>query len=66
MESGEDVPAGWKAEKVVAGMAGPLQALRELLLWPLLYAEEAKTLGLLVIFLLLRPLFCCWALASMV
>lgn len=39
------------AESVVAGMAAPLQALRELLLWPIMYAKEAKSLGLRVRFL---------------
>ncbi|MCO5601804.1 hypothetical protein L7F22_055929 [Adiantum nelumboides] len=35
-----------KAEQVVAGLEKPLQALRELLQWPFLYAEEAAILGL--------------------
>ncbi|BBN06363.1 hypothetical protein MPTK1_3g20500 [Marchantia polymorpha subsp. ruderalis] len=35
-----------RAEDVVAGMAGPLEALRELVLWPLLYSQEAACLGL--------------------
>jgi hypothetical protein len=37
------------AESVVAGMAAPLQALRELLLWPVMYAKEAALLGLRVL-----------------
>lgn len=37
-----------RAEDVVAGMAGPLEALRELVLWPLLYSQEAACLGLKV------------------
>jgi hypothetical protein len=37
------------AESVVAGMAAPLQALRELLLWPVMYAKEAASLGLRVL-----------------
>jgi hypothetical protein len=41
--------AGINAESVVAGMAAPLQALRELLLWPVMYAKEAASLGLRVL-----------------
>lgn len=40
--------AGINAESVVAGMAAPLQALRELLLWPVMYSKEAASLGLRV------------------
>ena len=40
--------SGVKAETVVAGMVAPLQALRELVLWPLMYAKEAASLGLRV------------------
>lgn len=36
------------AESAVAGMAAPMQALRELLLWPVMYATEAAFLGLRV------------------
>lgn len=37
---------GFNAESVVAGMVAPLQALRELLLWPVMYSKEAASLGL--------------------
>ena len=40
----EKIP--WKAENVVAGMGAPLQALRELLLWPVMYAKDAQDIGL--------------------
>lgn len=39
---------GFNAESVVAGMVAPLQALRELLLWPVMYSKEAASLGLRV------------------
>lgn len=42
---------GINAESVVAGMVAPLQALRELLLWPVMYATEAASLGLRVLVL---------------
>ncbi|GLJ40488.1 hypothetical protein SUGI_0834770 [Cryptomeria japonica] len=42
--AGDD--AEWKAEEVIAGNHRALQALRELLLWPLLYSKEANILGL--------------------
>ncbi|KAL3693889.1 hypothetical protein R1sor_007540 [Riccia sorocarpa] len=38
--------SGPRAEDFVAGMEAPLQALRELVLWPLLYSQEAASLGL--------------------
>jgi hypothetical protein len=41
--------AAINAESVVAGMAAPLQALRELLLWPVTYAKEAASVGLRVL-----------------
>ncbi|CAM6104838.1 unnamed protein product [Calypogeia fissa] len=36
----------WRAEIAIAGMAAPLQSLRELLIWPFLYAQEAAAMGL--------------------
>ncbi|CAK9227464.1 unnamed protein product [Sphagnum troendelagicum] len=45
-QDGDAAEVVFAAESVVAGMEVPLQALRELLLWPVLYAEEARTLGL--------------------
>jgi hypothetical protein len=47
-QDGDAAEVVFAAESVVAGMEVPLQALRELLLWPVLYAEEARTLGLRV------------------
>ncbi|XP_024987324.1 cell division control protein 48 homolog B isoform X3 [Cynara cardunculus var. scolymus] len=36
----------WKAEEAIAGNAEALQALRELITYPLLYSREARKLGL--------------------
>ncbi|CAH1417050.1 unnamed protein product [Lactuca virosa] len=36
----------WKAEEVIAGNAEALQALRELITYPLLYSRESRQLGL--------------------
>ncbi|KAL4586753.1 hypothetical protein LXL04_011397 [Taraxacum kok-saghyz] len=36
----------WKAEEAIAGNAEALQALRELITYPLLYSKEARQLGL--------------------
>ncbi|XVE85733.1 hypothetical protein DITRI_Ditri17bG0114700 [Diplodiscus trichospermus] len=36
----------WKAEEAIGGNAEALQALRELIVFPLLYSREAKKLGL--------------------
>ena len=44
----ESMASGINAESLVAGMGAPLQALRELLLWPVMYAKEAASLGLRV------------------
>lgn len=49
MYSGETVEEGSvpeRAEQSIAGLNKPLQALRELLLWPFLYSKEAAVLGL--------------------
>lgn len=35
-----------RAEQYVAGLSKPIQALRELLLWPFIYSKEAAVLGL--------------------
>lgn len=39
----------WRAEEAVAGTDEALQALRELIIYPLLYSREAQKLGLKVI-----------------
>lgn len=36
----------WRAERAIAGSSRALQALRELIIYPFLYAEEARKLGL--------------------
>lgn len=38
----------WRAENELAGLSEALQSLRELVLWPTTYAEEAASLGLRV------------------
>ena len=38
----------WKAEEAIGGNAQALQALRELIVFPLLYSREAQKLGLKV------------------
>ncbi|KAL6522965.1 Cell division control protein 48 B [Orobanche hederae] len=45
MESSNDV-GKWKAEEAIAGHAEALQALRELIKYPLLYSHEARKCGL--------------------
>lgn len=49
----------WRAEESIAGNAMALQALRELIIYPLVYSREASILGLKVITLycLSLPLF---------
>nr|GMD25592.1 cell division control protein 48 homolog B [Ipomoea batatas] len=37
---------GWTAEEAIAGNAEALCALRELIMYPLLYSQESKKLGL--------------------
>jgi hypothetical protein len=45
------VPAGgWRAEEAVAGNRTALQALRELVVYPFIYARESRLLGLKVPF----------------
>lgn len=39
----------WRAEEAIAGNAPALEALRELITFPLYYSSEAKKLGLKVI-----------------
>lgn len=49
MESGSGITGGgrrWTAEQAVAGNAEALQALRELIIYPILYSREAQKLGL--------------------
>lgn len=38
----------WKAEEAIGGNAQALQALRELIVFPVLYSREARKLGLKV------------------
>ncbi|XP_042056975.1 cell division control protein 48 homolog B-like [Salvia splendens] len=38
--------AAWKAEEAIAGNSEALQALRELISYPILYSRESKSLGL--------------------
>lgn len=40
----------WKAEEAIAGNSEALQALRELISYPILYARESKIVGLKVQF----------------
>lgn len=52
MESGcgsTDGGRRWRAEEVVAGNDEALQALRELVIYPIRYSREAQKLGLKVI-----------------
>ncbi|KAI3818207.1 hypothetical protein L1987_12010 [Smallanthus sonchifolius] len=44
--SSTNVAGRWSAEEAIAGNAEALQALRELITYPLLYSREAKKLGL--------------------
>jgi hypothetical protein len=39
---------GWRAEEAVAGNRMALQALRELVVYPFLYARQSRLLGLKV------------------
>lgn len=39
----------WRAEEAIAGNAEAVQALRELITFPLLYSREAQKLGLKVL-----------------
>ncbi|KAM0907800.1 hypothetical protein ACQ4PT_015923 [Festuca glaucescens] len=56
----EGEPAGgWRAEEAVGGYRMALQALRELVVYPFLYAREARLLGLKVV-----PLVCLCPLLS--
>lgn len=41
-------PAAWTAESAIAGNAEALQALREIITYPLLYSRESQILGLKV------------------
>ena len=45
----------WRAEEAVAGNRTALQALRELVMYPFLYARESRLLGLKVLRRLLLP-----------
>ena len=45
----------WRAEEAVAGNRTALQALRELVAYPFLYARESRKLGLKVLCRLLLP-----------
>ena len=47
-EDGEPV-ARWRAEEAVAGNRMALQALRELVIYPFLYARQSRLLGLKVL-----------------
>jgi hypothetical protein len=40
---------GWRAEEAVAGNRMALQALRELVVYPFLYARQSRLLGLKVL-----------------
>lgn len=46
--SGAVAADAWRAEEAVAGNSEALQALRELISYPLLYSRESKILGLKV------------------
>lgn len=46
---------GWQAEKAVAGNRRALEALRELVAYPFLYARESRLLGLKVMCSRLLP-----------
>jgi hypothetical protein len=46
---GGELAGGCRAEEAVAGYRMALQALRELVVYPSLYAREARLLGLKVI-----------------
>lgn len=49
MENSNGIEPGfreWKAEEAIAGNAEPIRALRELIMYPLLYSQESKKLGL--------------------
>ncbi|GER39195.1 cell division control protein 48 B [Striga asiatica] len=43
---GNSCGGAWKAEKAIAGNSEALQALRELISYPILYSRESKILGL--------------------
>lgn len=43
-----ELAVGWRAEEAVAGNRRALESLRELLLYPSLYARESRVLGLKV------------------
>jgi hypothetical protein len=47
--------SGWRAEAAIAGNRRALQALRELVTYPYLYARESRLLGLKVLCCLLLP-----------
>lgn len=40
--------AAWRADEVIAGNSEALQALRELISFPILYSRESKIIGLKV------------------
>lgn len=46
----QSAAAPWKAEEAIAGNAEAIQALRELICYPLMYSREARVLGLKVSF----------------
>lgn len=46
---GSNVNEGFRAEEAVAGNSEALRALRQLIIYPIIYAEESQKLGLRVI-----------------
>jgi hypothetical protein len=55
-DSGGNTGEVWRAEEAIAGNRKALQALREIVAYPFLYARESRILGLKVSCpLLLRP-----------
>jgi hypothetical protein len=46
---GGEPAGGWRAEEAIAGNRMALQALRELVVYPFLYARESRLLGLKVL-----------------
>ena len=48
-DGGGNGDGGWRAEEAVAGNRMALQALRELVVYPFVYARQSRLLGLKVL-----------------